>query len=250
MKLIVVSDLHLVSPDAKLFGRDPLANLEACIESINHHHADADLVVFAGDLTNDGEVDAYDALASRIKTLVPPHRMMMGNHDDRAAFRNALPGQPEENGFIQSAFDCGATRLIFLDTLWEGHVEGLLCADRLSWLDQQLATAQSSLIFMHHPPFEVGIPSMDECRLSNPDDLLNILQDHQNIGHIFAGHVHCFSHGMWENIPFTTLRSTNHQTALKFSGPHEVSLEAPAYSIVLQRAENLIIHNYEFPTAS
>lgn len=247
MKLILVSDTHLVAPGERLFGLDPLANVEACIESINRDHADADLVVFAGDLTDAGAAAAYEALAVRIGALVPPWRMTMGNHDDRSAFLAAFPDAPAENGFVQSSADFGATRVILLDTLWPGQVAGRLCEARLAWLDRELAGARDALVVVHHPPLAIGIPSLDETRLSDADALLAILRRHGNVRHLFAGHVHRLSHGHWHGIPCTTLRGTNHQSALKFSGPHEVSFESPAYAIVVAAPDGFAVHFQEFP---
>lgn len=246
MKLVLVSDLHLVVPGIELFGRDPLKQLEACIADINDKHADADLVIFSGDLADDSEPPAYAALAERIRDLAPPCRMMMGNHDDRAAFLDALPDAPREGGFIQSSMDIDGTRIILLDTLWPGNVPGMFCEARRAWLHAQLSSAQEALIFMHHPPVAIGIPSLDECRLSEAETLLAVLKKHGNVRHIFAGHVHRLSHGDWDGIPFTTVRGTNHQSALKFSGAHEVSFEAPTYSIILADGETLVIHTEEF----
>jgi Icc protein len=246
MKLIIASDFHLVAPGVDLFGSDPLQRVEALTRDINARHGDADLVIFCGDLANDCEPPAYAALAERIRDLTPPHRMMMGNHDDRAAFLHAFPHAPQQAGFIQSSIDIEGTRLVLLDTLWPENVPGVLCETRLAWLDDQLASAREALVFMHHPPFAIGIPSLDECRLTQPEELLALLQEHGNVRHIFAGHVHLPSHGSWHGIPFTTLRSTNHQSALRFTGPHAVSFEAPAYSIVLVDEQSVVVHTQEF----
>lgn len=245
MKIILVSDLHLVAPGKTLFGKDPLRGLDACIADINRTHADADLVVFAGDLTNDGEAAAYEALAERVVHLAPPHRFMMGNHDDRALFLQMLPQPADENGSIQSSIHIGGTQIILLDTLWPGHVHGLLCETRLQWLDRQLGADAEALVFLHHPPFRLGIPSLDECRLSEPARLLSLIRRHGNVRHLFAGHVHRLAHGSWQGIPFTTVRGTNHQSALRFDGPHEVSFEPPAYSVVLVDHDAVIVHTQE-----
>ncbi|MCG8273848.1 phosphodiesterase [Aquamicrobium sp. NLF2-7] len=246
MKLVIVCDLHLATPGERVHGLDPLAGLDACIDAINREQPDADLVVFAGDLANDGELAAYAALARRIDTLMPPHRFMMGNHDDRAAFLTAFPDTAADDGFIHSSADLDGTRLILLDTLWPGHVAGTLCDARLAWLDRQLSGARDALLVMHHPPHAIGIESLDECRLSNPDALLRVLDRHGNVRHIFAGHVHRLSHGSWHGIPCTTLRGTNHQTALKFSGPHEVSFEQQAYAIVVATEDGFTVHVQDF----
>lgn len=246
MKLILVSDLHLVAPGEKLFGFDPLSNLEACIESINAEHADADLVVFCGDITNDGLPAAYAAAAEKLKALRPPFRIVPGNHDDRAALIAAFPEAASGDGFTHAAIDAGGKRLLLLDTLWPGHVDGQLCDQRLAWTDRELGKTSDALVVMHHPPFEIGVASMDDCRLTDPDRLLEIFKRHGNVRHIFAGHVHIFASGHWGGIPFTTLRSTNHQSALAFSGPHRVSFEPPAYHIVLSTNAGIVVHMREF----
>lgn len=249
MKLILVSDLHLPIPGRKLFGLDPLRHAEACIAHINRHHGDADLVVFAGDLANDGEPEAYEWLAASIGRLLPPWRMMMGNHDDRAGFLAAFPGAQQEDGFIQSCVDLGGVRAIMLDTLWPGHVEGLLCEQRLAWLDRQLDTDIPALLFLHHPPFPIGIPALDECGLSAPEKLRALLGKHGNVRHIFAGHVHRLAQGMWGGIPFSTVRGTCHQSALTLAGPHQVSFEAPSCTVILCDGDDIIIHTDEFDIA-
>lgn len=247
MKIIQVSDLHLVAPGEKLFGLDPLARLEDCIADLNRHHADADLVVFSGDLTDGGEATAYAALAERLAELAAPFRLMLGNHDDRAAFRAAFPDAPMDGGFAQSAVDLPGVRVVLADTLEPGRVEGRLCDPRLAWLDAALGGARDALLFLHHPPFDIGIPSLDDSRLADAARLRAVVARHGNVRHVFAGHVHRFASGNWAGIPFATLRGTNHQSALRFSGPHEVSLDPPAYAIILADGDDIVVLPHEFP---
>lgn len=246
-KIIQVSDLHLVRPGGMLHGSDPLARLEDCIADLNRHHGDADLVVFSGDLTDNGAPSAYAALAERLVMLKPPYRLMMGNHDDRTAFAGAFPNGLGDGGFVQSAADLGGWRVLLLDTHEPGHVEGRLCDARLGWLDAALAGARNALIFLHHPPLEIGIPSLDSSRLADAGRLLAVLRRHGNVRHLFAGHVHRLASGQCDGIPFATVRSTNHQSALAFTGPHRVSFEPPAYAVILAGEGGVTVHAQEFP---
>lgn len=247
MKIVQVSDLHLVAPGETLFDLDPLARLEDLVADLNRNHADADIVIFSGDLTNDGDPAAYAALAERLTRLSAPFRLMLGNHDDRTAFRSAFPDAPAEGGFFQAAVDLPEGRLVLLDTLEPGLVEGRLCAARMAWLDAALSAGRPSLLFLHHPPMRIGIPSLDDSRLADADRLLALLRRHGNVRHIFAGHVHRLVSGVWGGIPFATLRGTNHQSAFKQHGPHEVSFEAPAYAVILADRDNVTVHACEFP---
>ena len=248
LKLLQVSDLHLVRPGETLFGSDPLARLDACIADINSNHSNADLVVFSGDLVNDGQREAYEALAERLGGLIPPYRLMLGNHDDRATFLEIFGDSHAEENFIQTCVDLGDTRLILLDTLETGLVEGRLGGGRLEWLDWRLAEAagRSVLLFCHHPPFRIHLRALDNCRMLDDGPLLELIKRHGNVRHIFAGHVHRPVSGSWHGIAFSALRGTNHQSALTFAGKHRVNLEPPAYAIILADTESVVVHFHDF----
>ena len=103
MKIIQLSDPHLMTPGGLLYGSDPLTRLEACHADIGKNHADADLVVISGDLTNDGERAAYAALRERLAQFSPSCRLMLGNHDDRALFLEMFPEVVAENVFVRAS---------------------------------------------------------------------------------------------------------------------------------------------------
>jgi Icc protein len=249
MKIIQISDSHLVPPGALLFGTDPLFRLEACLADINRNHADAELVIISGDLANDGERAAYAALGDQVANCVPPCRLMLGNHDDRALFLEMFPEVRPEGGFVQGVVDTREGRLILLDTLESGLVEGRLCEARLRWLDERLreAAGQPVFIFMHHPPFKIHMPELDRVRLADADAFHAVLARHGNIRHIFAGHVHRLIAGSWRGIPVSTLRGTNHQTALDFSEDWRLGLEPPAYAVIFIDADGVVVHFHDFP---
>lgn len=92
---------------------------------------------------------------------------MIGNHDDRATFYATRPDLPRDHhGFAQQVLATSVGPFILTDTTTpEGH-HGRYCAQRLSWLDQQLTTIDTpALLFMHHPPFAVGVRRVDEINL-------------------------------------------------------------------------------------
>lgn len=247
MKLIQITDLHLRGDGRLVCGLDPAASLVAAIADINRHHADADLVVFTGDLSDDGSSPSYRLLTDLIDSLVPPSRLLLGNHDDRAAFCSVFPDAPAENGFVQSVLDTDAGRLIFLDTLDQGAVAGRLCEHRLRWLDRRLAeVSNSALIFMHHPPFDIGMPPLDGVKLADPRAFADTLRRHGNVRHIFAGHVHRLCSGTWNGVAFNTGRGTHHQTAPLFGAKDfAVGFDAPAYNVILVDGPDIVVHAQE-----
>ncbi len=251
MKLIQITDLHLRGNGGLICGLDPEANLKKAVADINRNHSDADLVVVSGDLSDDGSPASYRLLSTILETLVPPARLMLGNHDERAAFSAVFPNATAEDGFVQSVQDIGGVRLVFLDTLDDGAVAGKLCERRLAWLDQRLGEAAGdAFVFMHHPPFNIGFPPLDAVKLAEPRAFVDILRRRGNVRHIFAGHVHRLCSGIWNGIAFNTGRGTNHQTAPLFGAKDfAVGFEKPTYNVILIETASTIVHAQEIVEA-
>ncbi len=253
MKIIHLTDTHLVDPGQMLYGLDPRARLDAAIADINAHHADAALAVVTGDLTHFGDAAAYANFREAMTALRVPHLVLVGNHDKRATCLAALTHAPRDpNGFVQGVHDTKAGRFIFLDTLDETSHAGQMCAKRLDWLAQTLSGAPQNaplFVFMHHPPFPVGVQAMDEIALKERAAFAEIIAPHRTrIRHLFFGHVHRPISGSWNGIPFSTLRGTSHQVAFALDplAPHLASHEPPAYGVVLIDHDSVVVHAHDF----
>lgn len=251
MKLIHFTDTHLVRPGELLYGLDPLARLEACVADINRHHADAALAVITGDLTHFGDPEAFAALRQALARLAIPVRLLPGNHDTVATLSQVFPEVAlDAGGRAQSTLQTEAGLLAFLDTTRPGTHAGWYDDDRLDWLEAQLRGCDGPVfLFMHHPPFPVGIPSMDKIGLVQADAFAARLAPYlPRIRHLFFGHVHRPICGSWRGVPFSTLRGTNHQVWLDFVAADEVpgSHEPPAYAIVLIDDAQVVVHVHDF----
>ncbi|CAM4171302.1 phosphodiesterase [Kerstersia similis] len=246
MKVLQISDSHLTSPGQWLHGSDPLERLRQLLEHAGEHHGDANGIILTGDLTHRGEAAAYQALGLLLQEQRLPVHLMLGNHDRRDMFRQCLPHHTHGTlSFLQYVLVHGQHRLLLLDTLDEGKSSGHLCPARLSWLQAQLEAAGSDpvYLFMHHPPFEVGMAPLDNCRLDNADALHAVLAAHGNVRHLFCGHVHRHISGCWRGLPFSTVKGSNHQTALRLGqATHAHSGEAPGYSVILADESSVVVH--------
>jgi len=251
MKILQATDLHLVSPGQLLYGLNPLERVTACLADMKRYHADADLCVLSGDLTDTGSLEAYGALKQALAQLPVAWRLIPGNHDDRKNMLQVFNDIPvDENGFVQSVYGHRDGICLFLDTLDQGQTWGYLCKKRLAWLDSQLKLAQNRpvYLFMHHPPFPTGIKEMDTISLHEPQGFFDLVETHKAcIRHVFFGHLHRPISGAWRGIPFSTLHSTNHQVALdlvstRVKGTHE----PPHYAIALLDGQSSIVHYREF----
>jgi 3',5'-cyclic AMP phosphodiesterase CpdA len=252
MKIVHVTDVHLGPRQLVRFGANQHERLSAAIARINTAHADAVLCVITGDLADGGDQGAYEDLRAELDALTVPHRLIPGNHDRRGPLLAAFPETTlSPGGFVQSVHDDVDVRLIFLDTLAEGRVDGVLDDARLQWLDRRLAEVPGKqvLIFMHHPPVAIGIPMLDPLALSDPHPFLNLLKRHRGSTHLFFGHVHRPVHGTVSGIPFSAQRGISVQFALDLNAlSGEADAAPPSYGVILVEDGRLVVHEEAFAT--
>jgi 3',5'-cyclic AMP phosphodiesterase CpdA len=244
MKIIHLSDLHLPEPGQSLWGLDAYGRVKKALDDIQRFHSDAAFLVISGDLTDRGASGAYEWLAEQVSKMTLETVFMVGNHDARAPFRAGLPDVMDDgNGFIQGKRETGHGTFLFLDTYKDGTSPGQYCAQRQDWLSAALADARGPVrIFMHHPPFDIGVPYMDRIKLEDAEAFATLLDGH-DICHLFFGHVHRACFLSWRGIPCNALPGTNHQVPL-VAGSTEArySVEPPMYGVILIDGAQTIVH--------
>lgn len=251
MKFIQITDLHMVPAGETLYGLDPAERLGACVADINAQHGDAAFAIVTGDLAHVGDAEAYARLRQLLSPLAMPCHLLIGNHDRRTTFRESFPDAAvDDEGFVQFTVETPAGVVIALDTNEPGHHHGVLCAARLRWLGEAIARAGDRAIhlFMHHPPFAVGIKRMDRIALQDSDAFAAVVCGRPNIRHLYFGHLHRPMGGSWRGIPFTNIPGINHQVALDFVLEDKVpgSHEPPVYGVVFATPDTTIVHMRQF----
>jgi 3',5'-cyclic-AMP phosphodiesterase len=247
LKLIVLSDLHLGPPGTAVNGLDPGDRLAQAVAVITRDHADAALVLIAGDLADRGEVAAYRHLRDRLAPLQMPVHLTLGNHDDRGAFLSVFgPGLDDAQGRVSKAIDLGIYRVLLLDTSEPGLVGGRLCQGRLDWLAARLDEARDRpvIIVQHHHANPLHLP-VDEIMLETAQDYLDVLRRHPDIRQVIAGHVHLPTTALWRGIPMTTLAGSHYSVTPHVPGVPgaQRALEGPAQmAVVLAGADGVTVH--------
>jgi 3',5'-cyclic-AMP phosphodiesterase len=224
MKIIQITDTHLMPSGVIVNGVDPERQLRAAIADIVEKHADADLGVMTGDLCNFGDPEAYALLQDILAPVPFEMRLMLGNHDDRANFRAAFPDHPvDDNGFIQSHLDTPFGRLLFLDSHQPGVIGGHYGEDRMAWLNSALAGAggQPVTVFIHHPPMDCGIAHFEKIGMHDEGRLMQRLAAHSGgIRHIVFGHIHVPLAGTSaEGIAFSSGQACAHRFITDVDAP-------------------------------
>lgn len=192
-RLLQLTDLHLFADAAgRLHGVPTRANLNEVLAHVAEHAGRLDCVVVTGDLAQDERLETYAVVRDALNRLGIPYEVLSGNHDNRDAMRQVFPeiGQSVA-GRVTFVRTLGSWRLIGLDSQIAGEVGGRLGVAQLEWLRGLLEeSAVPTLLFVHHPPFEVGSPWIDRLRLEDDDELLTLIEKHPCVRGIAAGHVH------------------------------------------------------------
>ncbi|MDE4173123.1 metallophosphoesterase [Phaeobacter sp. PT47_59] len=257
VKIIWMSDLHFVAEGAPL-GHDPRARLEAAIAHINAHHGDADCCVISGDLVNHPSLENYVALRPLLDRLDMPWFPMMGNHDDRALLRQTLP-VPDScmEDFVQYAVPVSGALVLALDTHKPTSGAGEFCAARRLWLQEALQQAGDRaeglpvILFLHHPPMELGLPMLDAIRMEEGNSFLELVNRHiSGPCQLCIGHVHRSVSGVAAGLPFATQRSVLFQAPPPVPAWDWVSFaptqEDPGLGIILIDGSRITIQNESF----
>jgi 3',5'-cyclic AMP phosphodiesterase CpdA len=244
-----ISDTHAVAEGEKMHGViDTRARVEAAVSHLMALAPAPDIVLVTGDCTETGKEAAYVALRRRLDRLACPYVLIPGNHDAREPLREVFRDQAymPTRGFIQYVIEDLPLRLVALDTTIPERDDGLLCAERLGWLERTLAAApeRPTVILMHHPPFPTGIWWMDVQGLSGAQEFLRIVARHPQVVRVLCGHLHRAIHTSVGRIPVTVAPSTAyyvHLDLVEESAPR-VTLEPPACHLHAWTGTELITH--------
>lgn len=250
MLVAQISDLHVVPRGGKL---DKLMRTPASVEVAVQHLCGLDLapdaVLVSGDLVDRGSEDEYLLLLELLKPLTMPVYLIPGNHDDRdvmrAVVRDAGHDYLPESGFLHYACDLGDLRLVALDTVVPGQPGGLLCPQRLAWLDECLAASDKpTLIMQHHPPFKTGMVRMDDMGLEGSEAEEAIVRRHPQVERILSGHLHRSITRRFGSTIASTAPSTAIAVELGLGSPERLAVipEPPACLLHFWRDDSLVTH--------
>ena len=205
MRFAQISDTHILTPAS---GHDASASraesLAACVADINRQAPD--FVIFTGDTVQHGEPAEYRLLKELLAPLCVPLYPVPGNRDENHAMRSAFDTigvLPETGDFLHYTVEDYPVRLVALDSTAHGERKGRFCNARQSWLSETLDAAieKPTILFIHHPPFDVGDHYTDGYR--HPGEraaLEKIVRQSRQASALICGHVHWPIETSWAGI--------------------------------------------------
>ena len=210
-RVVQISDCHLFADvEQELRGVQPQVRVTQALEHVFAHEERCDYLVISGDLAHDEIKPTYLRLREMLGDWVPRCRIIPGNHDHRQFMHEVFPEILDGN-HESVCFDLQVPGWLVmgLDSHVPGEVPGELSATQWQWLEKQLATYpdQPTLLFMHHPPFSINTPWLDEIGLRDADRFLQLLNSSPQVRVVCCGHVHQEFRGQHEQVEFLTTPS-------------------------------------------
>ncbi|BBD08069.1 phosphodiesterase [Desulfovibrio ferrophilus] len=195
MLIAQISDFHISASGVAYGQADTNAALKRAVAHLNALVPAPDAVIITGDVADAGNPDAYAMAARILSDLDAPFWMVPGNHDQRDNLREAFPDHDYLSGQCAEARACFVEdrfplRLLGLDTLLPGAHSGGVDKRTLVWLESALSDGKPTVVFMHHPPFPVGIGNMDAEPFRLADELEGVIRRFPNVLRVCCGHMH------------------------------------------------------------
>ncbi|MFC5928524.1 phosphodiesterase [Cryobacterium melibiosiphilum] len=233
--LVHLSDTHFLAEAAPLYGSvDTDSTVVRALAQIDRLGLRPDALVFTGDIADRGQPDAYRRIRALVDTAATRWGSavvwVMGNHDDRAAFRADLLGRPAEGKAVStgpntppapvdSSVTVNGLRLIALDTSVPGYHHGELTDAQLGWLARQLQepAPHGTILALHHPPIASPIGLMTVLELREQHRLARVVAG-SDIRSILGGHLHYGTHGLFAGIPVSVAAATCY--TMDLTAPH------------------------------
>jgi 3',5'-cyclic-AMP phosphodiesterase len=191
MLIAQLSDSHLrLGP----LAGEPSSQLYRALGRVLDLRPRPDCVLITGDVVDHGKPEEYQAFLEIAEGFPLPIHLAVGNHDDAQAMVSVFGG----TGYLGSghtsyyAIDYPEARIVMLDSAVPGGMSGSLGDAQLTWLDTVLAERATvpSVVCLHHPPIDVGMPFLDSIKLDNADALGTVLGRHSHVRLVLAGHIH------------------------------------------------------------
>jgi 3',5'-cyclic-AMP phosphodiesterase len=252
MLIAQLSDPH-VRPEGELYQNVVDSNdmFAAAIVQVNALDPQPDVVLLSGDLVDKGTPAEYSMLRKLLLPLRAAARVIPGNHDDATAFRECFADHaylPADGPMHYVAGDHGPVRIVALDITVPGLHHGQVDEQSARWLDIALALEpmRPTLIMIHQPPFDSGVPYLDAYRCREGERLAAVVARYPAVERVVCGHVHRFMQVRFGGTMLCTAPSTTTAIALRLKPDASPAshVEPPAFLLHHWRPEVGMITHY------
>ncbi len=190
VRVLHLTDPHLFASDAgELRGVNTHRSLQRVLDHYQSGDWRADIAIVSGDLVQDDSAQAYQRFRSLLGTLALPVYCCPGNHDVRTLMQDAVSSEPFH---YCATHTHGNWTLAGIDSCMPGEAGGQLDDAELQRVMDIVHNGSTphALLYLHHPPIELGSRWLDSVGLANGSQLLEQLQETDTARAVLFGHAH------------------------------------------------------------
>lgn len=232
-KILQITDTHL-TPTTHLRGVPVYEQLEKVLHQTIEKDPSIDMVVFSGDIADEGSDEAYRWVKQRTANYVEKCIFMVGNHDKSEKIVKCLDLKHEvdiQEGRVTSLVEKSDFSILCLDT-----GENRLSTPQIDYLVKyraELPVENQLIVFTHHPVLYMGAAFMDsKYPLGNIDEVVERLGQAKGQHFTFySGHYHLDGSSTQGNITVHTTPSTMLQISREHAG-FSIDTTAPGYRMI------------------
>ncbi|MEV6657848.1 metallophosphoesterase [Nocardia fluminea] len=208
LTIVQITDTHLRPEGELLHGVDTAANLTAVLDRLREFGQRVDVLIFSGDLSDNGSPEAYRRLRAAVEPVAAELGAevvyAMGNHDERTAFGIELLGRDTVDPDLphDQCVEIAGVRIIVLDSTTPFQHDGKLEPEQLAWLADELRTPapHGTVLVVHHPPLRSPLATLDFLRLKDAEQLAEVVAG-TDVRMILCGHNHLTGASALAGIP-------------------------------------------------
>jgi 3',5'-cyclic AMP phosphodiesterase CpdA len=193
LTIVQLSDIHCGSP---LF--DPMLLRAAVDETLR---LQPDLVVIAGDLTQEGYPDEFQMARDGLRAIVDelPTLVIPGNHDAKNVGmvhfedhfgKGEVEGRADRSMMLRHPSPPGTTQLVAIDSSKPDLAEGEIGTIRYGWIRSRFEAASDFKVFvLHHHLLPIPGTGRERNIVWDAGDVLQLLEE-SRVDLVLCGHKH------------------------------------------------------------
>lgn len=189
IKIAQISDSHLLDHKAKTIHEiNPYTRLSNVIRYINKKKYD--LILFTGDIANDGSKKSYIQFQKLIKKLDDQIIIVPGNHDDIDNLIKIIPQSKKLIIAPRKEIKIKNWYFLYIDTVVKNKNHGFFskkCINNLK-INLMKKCGAPICVIMHHHPFDIGLPMIDQYKIQNTENFSRQLT--RDVKLVIHGHIH------------------------------------------------------------
>lgn len=212
IKVAHITDTHLLKDSSLTLNQiNPVARLKKIISIVEKRKYD--LVIFTGDISDDGNENSYNLFFDSIEILSHPCIIISGNHDNATTLNAMQENKKTCIPISKLPITINNWNFLFLNTNVTNQPYGEIKQDDVILMKSTMEKLTGKIcVIMHHPVFPSYIGNLDQYNVKNPEYFLSLCENKIDLvicGHIHGDHRWVFNKTAFESAPSTLFQFDN-----------------------------------------